>query len=113
MDLEQSKAAVIQIIRDVSEGPFHATEDTKLSGPGSSIDSLRILEVCIALESLAEKQGFTFDWTSDQAMARSAMVFQTVASLAQDFATQSKASRSHSGEGPDDQQPLLHHRRPS
>jgi acyl carrier protein len=92
MNLEQSKAAIIRVIADVSEGHIQASADTKLSGPGSSVDSLRILEVCIALESLAEEHGFTFDWTSDQAMARSATVFQTVTSLAQDFATQSEAS---------------------
>lgn len=92
MDVEQSKQAIIQILSDVSDGQIAATEATKLSGAGSEVDSLRILEVCIALEDLAKEQGFSFDWTSDEAMARSQTVFQTVASLAEDFATQSQAS---------------------
>lgn len=64
------------------------TEDTILLGQGSVLDSMKLVELCLAMEDLASEFGKTFDWTSDSAMSRSRSMFKTAGSIADEFASQ-------------------------
>ena len=48
-----------------------------------------LVEVCVALEDLADEHGFEFDWTSESAMSKSKSMFRSVATLAEEFSKQS------------------------
>lgn len=55
------------------------------------LDSMKLVEVCLALEDLADEHGFEFDWTSDAAMSKSRGMFRSVSALSEEFASQSEA----------------------
>ncbi len=85
-DIRQS---VFQIILDETENKaFHITDDTPLIGESSIVDSMKLIQLCLALEDFAEEKGFEFDWTSDQAMSRSRSMFLSVGSLISEFINQ-------------------------
>ncbi len=63
----------------------------QLIGNDPILDSMKLVEVCLALEDLAEGHGFEFDWTSEIAMSKSRSMFRSVAALAEEFANQSEA----------------------
>ena len=52
---------------------------------------MKLVEVCLALEDLADEHGFEFDWTSEAAMSKSRSMFRSVVALAEEFASQSEA----------------------
>ena len=91
MNIEQAKEIVISAINDALEGKAEITEDMPLVGGGSLIDSMKIIEVCLTLEDLADEHGFEFDWTSEAAMSKSRSMFRSVSALAEEFANQSGA----------------------
>jgi acyl carrier protein len=66
------------------------SEDSELIGDGSVMDSMKLVELCLALEDNATDVGFEFDWTSESAMSRARSMFRTIGSLATEYATQSK-----------------------
>jgi len=68
-------------------------EDTELLGSGSIIDSMKLVELCLALEDLACDLDFDFDWTSDAAMSRSRSMFRTAGSLASEFIIQMETKK--------------------
>ena len=90
MNIEQAKEIVISVINDCLEGKAEITEDMQLIGSGSLLDSMNIVEVCLALEDLADEHGFEFDWTSEVAMSKSRSMFRSVIALAEEFANQSE-----------------------
>jgi hypothetical protein len=59
-----------------------------LIGGVSVLDSMKLVELCLALEDIAAAMGFEFDWTSDAAMSRSRSMFRTASSLAEEFISQ-------------------------
>ena len=65
-------------------------DDTSLIGTDSLLDSMKLVEVCVALEDFAEENGFDFDWTSENAMSKSRSMFRTIITLADEFYYQSK-----------------------
>ena len=67
------------------------TEDTPLIGSESLLDSMKLVEVCLALEDRATDIGFDFDWTSDVAMSKSRSMFRTAGSIATEFINQMEA----------------------
>ena len=73
------------------KGKSEVTEEMKLIGGESLLDSMKLVKVCLALEDLAEENGFEFDWTSEAAMSKSRSMFRSVAALAEEFANQSEA----------------------
>lgn len=91
MNIEQATKIVIETISNVLEGKSEIAEDTQLIGSGSLLDSMKLVEVCLALEDLADEHGFEFDWTSEGAMSKSRSMFRSVAALAEEFANQSEA----------------------
>jgi len=91
MIIEQAKEIVISAIKDALEENVEVKEDMQLIGGDSSLDSMKLVEVCLALEDLANEHGFEFDWTSEAAMSKSRSMFRNVAALAEEFANQSEA----------------------
>jgi acyl carrier protein len=91
MNIEQAKEIVITAINDTLEGKVEISEDMQLIGGESLLDSMKLVEVCLALEDLADEHGFEFDWTSDAAMSKSRGMFRTVSALCEEFASQSES----------------------
>ena len=81
---------VIKTISRILKSENKVTEEMKLIGGESLLDSMKLVEVCVALEDLAEKEGFEFDWTSADAMSKSRSMFRNVSALAKEFARQSE-----------------------
>lgn len=91
MEIDQAKETVISVITDTLKSKTKVTNDMQLIGGDSLLDSMKLVEVCIKLEDLADKHGFEFDWTSEAAMSKSRSMFRSVATLAEEFARQSKS----------------------
>ena len=91
MNSEKAKKIVISAINDALEGKAEITEEMQLIGGQSPLDSMQLIEVCLALEDLADEHGFEFDWTSEATMSKSRSMFRSVAALAEEFASQSEA----------------------
>ena len=80
------KDGVFQIISNgIDDKDFKVTDSTPLIGDSSVLDSMKLVELCLALEDFAEEKGFEFDWISSQAMSRSRSMFKTAGSLASEF----------------------------
>jgi len=89
VNIEKAKTIVIAVIKTSLEGEANVSNDMQLIGGDSLLDSMKLVEVCLALEDIADENGFEFDWTSETAMSKSRSMFRTVESLAAEFATQS------------------------
>lgn len=87
MNITEATKIIIEVIDSVLEGEANVTDDMQLIGGG--LDSMKLVEVCLALEDAAEENGFEFDWTSEAAMSKSRGMFRTVESLAEEFLNQS------------------------
>jgi acyl carrier protein len=87
--LEEIKHEVFNIIQNAIEDKnIQVTDDTTLIGDGGVLDSMKLVELCLALEDFAEEKGFEFDWTSDKAMSRSRSMFKTAGTLVSEFINQ-------------------------
>ena len=91
MNIEQAKETVISVISNAVDGKVEIAEDMQLIGGEPLLDSMKLVEVCLALEDLADEHGFEFDWTSEAAMSKSRSMFRNVTALAEEFANQSEA----------------------
>lgn len=84
---------VISLIRTIlRDDPVAITPETALVGAGRVLDSLGLVELCLALEDKAAEIGFEFDWTSDDAMSRSRSIFLSVQTLNEEFLRQQRQS---------------------
>ena len=63
-------------------------DDLPLIGGESVLDSMKLVELCLALEDRAADLGFEFDWTSDATMSKSRSMFRTAGALANEFVNQ-------------------------
>lgn len=91
LNKKQATSIVIAVIKSTLEHDLEVVDKTHLIGGASLLDSMKLVEVCLALEDVADEHGFEFDWTSDTAMSKSRSMFQTVESLAEEFLKQSGA----------------------
>ena len=91
MNIEKAKEIVISAITNALEDKVNISEEMQLIGGESLLDSMKLVEVCLELEDLAEEHGFEFDWTSEATMSKSRSMFRSVTSLAEEFANQSEA----------------------
>ena len=91
MNFDQAKEIVIGAITEALEGKAKVSGDMQLIGGESLLDSMKLVEVCLALEDLADEHGFEFDWTSEAAMSKLRSMFRSVSALAEEFANQSEA----------------------
>jgi acyl carrier protein len=81
---------ISQLLEDKS---LVVTDDMALIGGDSVLDSMKLVELCLALEDKAADMGFEFDWTSDAAMSRSRSMFRTAGSLAAEFMSQMESKK--------------------
>lgn len=91
MNIEKATDIVITAIYDALESKKEVAVDMQLIGGESLLDSMKLVEVCLSLEDLADEHGFEFDWTSEAAMSKSRSMFRNVSALAEEFASQSGA----------------------
>jgi len=82
-----------QISQLLENKSLTVTDDMPLIGGDSVLDSMKLVELCLALEDKAAEIGFEFDWTSDTAMSRSRSMFRTAGSLATEFVSQMEAKK--------------------
>jgi len=80
------------IKKHISTKSIAINKETSLIG-GELIDSMKLVELCLALEEKAVKLGFEFDWTSTAAMSKSRGMFRTVGSLIKEFIDQFGAKK--------------------
>ena len=82
--------AITALLEDKS---LFVADDTPLIGGESLLDSMKLVELCLALEDKATDLGFEFDWTSDAAMSKSRSMFRTAGSLATEFINQMETNK--------------------
>lgn len=90
MKTEQAKELVVLIIAEALGDQTEISEDMQLIGGDTLLDSMKLVEVCLALEDKAQEHNFEFDWTSEAAMSKSRSMFRNVAALVDEFARQSE-----------------------
>ena len=90
IDKIKAKEIVIEVIYKILDNKVKITEDMALIGGASLLDSMKLVELCIALEDRAEELGFEFDWTSESTMSKSRSMFRTIATISDEFAKQSE-----------------------
>jgi acyl carrier protein len=92
--VESVKSEVFSQIAQLLESKsLTVTDDMSLLGGEGVLDSMKLVELCLALEDKAAEIGFEFDWTSDAAMSRSRSMFRTAGSLAAEFFSQMEAKK--------------------
>ena len=82
-----------QISQLLDNKSLKVTDNMPLIGSESVLDSMKLVELCLALEDGATEMGFEFDWTSDAAMSRSRSMFRTAGSLVAEFVSQMEVKR--------------------
>ena len=86
---DRTRLEIYAHITELSENKsFVVTDDTPLIGGESLLNSMKLIELCLALEDKAADMGFEFDWTSEAAMSRSRSMFRTAGSLVSEFINQ-------------------------
>lgn len=94
MNIKDSKKIVSKIIsKVVNDKKITISDDMKLIGSDSPLDSMKLVETCLSLEDKAEELGFEFIWTSNTTMSKSSSIFKNLTSLSQEFLKQSKKKR--------------------
>lgn len=91
MNKERATELVISVVCETLGRGVAITGETQLIGGESLLDSMKLVEVCLALEDLSDEHGFEFDWTSTTTMSKSKSMFRNVEALAEEFARQSEA----------------------
>lgn len=90
MDKNEAIKAITSVLQDILDEEFDLVAETELIGGDAILDSMKLVQVCVALEDVAEEKGFEFDWTSEEAMSRSRSMFRTIESLSDEFSRQSE-----------------------
>jgi len=92
--IDKLKKKVFEIIESLLENnSLGVNENTILIGENSILDSMKLVELCLALEDMAADLGFEFDWTSDAAMSKSRSMFRTADALAVEFINQMETKK--------------------
>ena len=82
-----------EIHKLVEDKSLEITIDMPLIGSESVLDSMKLVELCLALEDKAGDLGFEFDWTSDAAMSKSRSMFRTAGALVAEFLSQMESKK--------------------
>ena len=86
-----SSIELINIIKNIIQEEMNIEENSPLVGGNSLIDSMNLVQICIALEDKSLEDGFEFDWTSEKAMSSQNSVFKTPKTLADEYNRQMNA----------------------
>lgn len=95
MNLNESIDLISSLVKTIfDEGNFTGSIDknTPLFGNESLLDSMSLIQLCLALEDKAGEMGFEFDWNSEKAMSNPDVIFRSIESLGNEFYTQFKNS---------------------
>ena len=87
---------IIDILKEIIESQEeknNLNSSTLLVGPESSLDSMAIVQLFLALEEKASEFGFDFDWTSEKAMSSMNSIFKSPITLTEEFNRQFKISK--------------------
>jgi acyl carrier protein len=95
-----AEQTAMRVIQSVVGEQRRIQPNDQLLGEGGLVDSMKLVEICLALEDESTSLGFDFDWTSDTSMSASRSVFRTVETLAQEYSRQWQAGASGSGDSP-------------
>ena len=79
---------LIKIIGEILEEKVLLEDETPLIGGNSSIDSMNLVQICIALEDKSRDDGFEFDWTSEKAMSELNSIFKNPKTLTEEYNNQ-------------------------
>ena len=84
---------LIEIITDIASDDIdELSESSPLIGGKSSIDSMNLVQICLALEDKSNEDGFGFDWQSEKAMSVMNSIFKNPQTLADEYNRQMKLS---------------------
>ena len=83
---------LLDIIKTSIDDDIEINATSNLVGGNSMLDSMGLVQTCIALEDKSQEHGFNFDWTSEKAMSTMSSIFRTPSSLAQEYNRQLKQS---------------------
>ncbi len=81
---------LINLIDNTIQEKLGLDENTPLIGINSSIDSMNLVQICIALEEKSEEEGFEFDWKSEKAMSVLNSIFRNPKALTEEYNRQMK-----------------------
>ena len=84
---------LVQEVYDNDNLEIEVSENMPLIGGASALDSMKLVELCLALEDKALDSGFEFDWTSETAMSKSRSMFRSIKTLAEEYVNQYNAQQ--------------------
>lgn len=87
LDKHQAIKDVIAALRIVAPG-LDLTEESELVGRNQVIDSIQLVQMSVILQDGLESKGYSFDWSSENAMSSQLSIFRTVSSLADYISSQ-------------------------
>lgn len=90
MDVTDAKSIVKTILGEIIDDTTEFYDDMPLIGSDSNLDSMKLVELCLALEDKATSANFEFDWTSSSIFSKSRSMFKTISTLAEEFAKQAQ-----------------------
>ncbi len=76
---------LIDVIISVIEEEVDIDPQSSLIGGDSLIDSMGLVQICLALEEMSHSEGFLFDWTSEKAMSSLNSIFKTPETLVKEY----------------------------
>lgn len=86
MQIDESTNIVMSVLQKTLSVNVEITNEMQLIGGEALLDSMQLVEVCLALEDVADEYDFEFDWTSNATMSKSRSMFRNVAALVEEFA---------------------------
>ena len=76
---------LLEIINQIVDEDILLEPTSPLIGGNSIIDSMNLVQICIAVEEKAQEDGFDFDWTSEKAMSTLNSIFRSPKSLNDEY----------------------------
>jgi len=76
---------LIQLINSLMDEDLQLLDDSPLVGGNSLIDSMSLVQICLALEERSLLDNFHFDWTSEKAMSSLNSIFKSPETLAKEY----------------------------
>jgi len=88
-----SSKDLTDLIKTILEDSVEINPQSPLVGGSSLIDSMGLVQICLALEERSQSEGFSFDWTSEKAMSSLNSIFKTPETLAAEYNRQSSGNK--------------------
>lgn len=88
-----SSVELIDVIKSVIDEQADIDPQSSLIGGDSLIDSMGLVQICLALEERSQSEGFSFDWTSEKAMSSLNSIFKTPKTLTEEYNRQLTESK--------------------